>query len=156
MHFWQLWQCVQHKKMPTEVHNKCCRAIRSLRFNRIQNPEVVLDKKLQTIGFNSDYLKKDPGLFEIFRKQLYRRLNKRHYGLLDLIVPAQFICQIKIMWYMLKGKPKNEQTYEPMKSAITPPLRKRLIPRETVEKPVIKSRSKQLRILTLPVTYLRV
>ena len=41
---------------------------------------------------------------------------------------------------MLKGKPKNEQTYEPMKSAITtPPLRKRLIPRETVEKPVIKS-----------------
>jgi len=99
----------------------------------------------QTIGFNSDYLKKDPGLFEIFRKQLYRRLNKRHYGLLDLIVPAQFICQIKIMWYMLKGKPKNEQTYEPMKSAITPPLRKRLIPRETVEKPVIKSRSKQLK-----------
>jgi len=47
---------------------------------------------------------------------------------------------------MLKGKPKNEQTYEPMKSAITtPPLRKRLIPRETVEKPVIKSWSKQLK-----------
>ena len=77
--------------MPTEVHNKCFRAIRSLHFNWI--------KKLRTIGLNSGYLKKDPGLFEIFQKQLYRRLNKRHYGLLDLIVPAQFICQIKIMWY---------------------------------------------------------
>ena len=132
--------------MPTEVHNKCFRAIRSLRFNRIQNPEVVLDKKLQTIGLNSNYLEKDPGLFEIFQKQLYRRLSKRYYRLQDLIDPAQFICQIKIMRYMLEGKPKNEQTYEPMKTAITiPPFRKRLIPRKTVEKPVIKSRSKKLK-----------
>jgi len=47
---------------------------------------------------------------------------------------------------MLKGKPKNEQTYEPIKRAITiPPFRKRLIPRKTVEKPVIKSRSKKLK-----------
>jgi len=65
----------------------------------------VLDKKLQTIGLNSDYLEKDPGLFEVFRKKLYRRLNKRYYGLLDFIGPAHFIFQIEIMWYMLKGKP---------------------------------------------------
>jgi len=49
--------------MPTEKHDKCFRAIRSLRLNWVQNPEVVLDKKLQTIGLNSDYLKKNPGLF---------------------------------------------------------------------------------------------
>jgi len=36
--------------MPTEVHDKCFRAIQSLRFNSVHNPEVVLDKKLQTIG----------------------------------------------------------------------------------------------------------
>jgi len=95
----------------------------------------VLDKKLQTIGLKSDYLKKDPGLFEVFRKQLYRRLNKRCYGLLDFIVPANFICQIEIMRYTMKGKPRNEQTYEQIKRAITtPPFRKKLIPRTTVEK----------------------
>jgi len=112
--------------MLTEVHDKCFRAIRLSRFNWVQNLEVVLDKKLQTIGVNPDYLKMDPGLFEVFRKQLYRRLNKRYYGLLDFIVPAHFICQIDIMWYMLKGKPRNEQTYEQMKRAITtPPFRKK-------------------------------
>ena len=47
---------------------------------------------------------------------------------------------------MLKGKLKNEQSFEGIKRAITiPPFRKRLIPRKTVEKPVIKSRSKQLK-----------
>jgi len=79
--------------MPTDIHHKCFRAIRSLHFNWVQNPVVVLDKKLQTIGLNSDYLKKDPGLFEVFRKRLYRRLNKRYFGLRDLIVPEHFICQ---------------------------------------------------------------
>jgi len=97
--------------MPTEIHDKCCRTIRSLRFNWVQNPEVVLDKKLQTTGLSSDYPKKDPGLFKVFRKQLYRRLDKRYHGLLDFNVPAHFVSQIEIMWYMLKGKPRNEQTY---------------------------------------------
>ena len=112
--------------MPAEIHDKCFRAIRSLRFNWVQNPEVVLDKKLQTIGLNSDYLKNDPGLFEVFRKRLHRRLNKRYYGLVDFIVSAHFICQIEIMWYMLKGKPRNEQMHEQIKRATTtPPFRKR-------------------------------
>jgi len=31
--------------MPTDAHDKCFRAIRLLRFNWVQNPEVVLDKK---------------------------------------------------------------------------------------------------------------
>jgi len=73
----------------------------------------------------------------------YRRLNKRYYGLLDFIVPAHFIGQIGIMWCMLKGKPRNEQTYEQIKTAITiPSLRKRLTPRTTVEKSVVNAGSK--------------
>ena len=129
--------------MSTEVHDRCFRAIRSLRFNWVQNPTVALDKKLQTIGLSSDYLKKDPGLFEVFGKRLYRRLNKRYFGLLDFIVPSNFICQIESMWYMLKDKPKNEQTYEQIKRAITtPPFRKRLMSRTTVEKSVVNARSK--------------
>jgi len=85
-------------------------------------------------------------LFEVFRKQLYRRLNKRYYGLLDFIVPPHFIGQIEIMWYMLKGKLRNEQTYEQIKRVITTPLfSKRLTPRTTVEKFVVNSRSKSLK-----------
>jgi len=41
--------------MSTEIHDKCFRAIRSLCFNWVQNPAVVLGKTLQTIGLNSDY-----------------------------------------------------------------------------------------------------
>ena len=131
--------------MSIDAHDICSKAIRSLRFNWIQNPETMLDERLQTVGLRSEYLKNDPKLFEIFRKKLYRKLNKRYRGLLNFIVPARFICQTKIMWYMLKRKPKNEQTYEPIRAITIPPFRKRLIPRKTVEKPVIKSRSKQLK-----------
>jgi len=132
--------------MLTELHDKCFRAMRSLRFNWFQNPVVVLDKKLKTIGLNSDYFTKDLGLFEVFRKRLYRRLNKRYRGLLDFIVPAHFIDQIEIMWYMVRGKPRNEQTYEQMKRAITTPsCRKRFTPRTTVEKSIVTARSKPLK-----------
>jgi len=63
--------------MSTDTHDRCFRAIQSLRFNWIQNPEVILNEKLQTVGLTSDYLKNNPELFQVFRKQLYRRLNKR-------------------------------------------------------------------------------
>jgi len=63
--------------MLTDAHDRCSRATRSLRFNWIQNPEVILCEKLQTVCLNSGYLKKDPELFEVFRKKLYRKLNKR-------------------------------------------------------------------------------
>jgi len=132
--------------MLTELHANCFRAIRSLRFNWFQNPVVVLDKKLKTIGLISVYLTKDLGVFEVFRKRLYRRLNKRYHGLLDFIVPAHFINQIEIMWYMVRGKPRNEQTYEQIKRAITTPsCRKRFTPRTTVEKSVVSARSKPLK-----------
>jgi len=76
--------------MSTDARDRCSKAIRSLRFNWIRNPEVILNEKLQTVGLNSDYLKIDPELFEVFRRKLYRKLNKRYYGLLDFVVPAHF------------------------------------------------------------------
>jgi len=102
-----------------KVENPCFRVIRSLCFNWIQNPEVILNEKLQTVALNSDYLKNDPELFEEFRRKLYRRLNKRYYGLLDLVVSAHFDWQIKIVWKMLKCWPRNEQTYEQIRKIIT-------------------------------------
>jgi len=105
--------------MPTDAHERCSKAIRSLRFNWIQNPEVILNEKLQTVGLYSDYLKDDSELFDVFRRKLYRRLNKRYHGLLDFIIPAYFIWQIKIMWIMLKCKSRNKNTYEQTRKAIT-------------------------------------
>ena len=80
-----------------QVGNHSSRAIRSLRFNWIQNPEVILNEKLQTVGLNTEYLKSDPELFEVFRKKLYCKLNKRYRRLVDLIVPIYFGKQIKII-----------------------------------------------------------
>jgi len=111
--------------MSTDAHNRCSRAIRFLRFNWIQIPEVILNGKLQTVGLNSDYLKNDPELFEVFRQKLYRRLNKHYYELLDLIVPENFVWQVKIMWKLLKPRQRNELKYEQIRKAITiPKLRK--------------------------------
>jgi len=91
--------------MSIDAHGRCSRAIRSLRFDWIQNPETILTERLQTVGLRSEYLKSDPELFEVFRKKLYCKLNKRHQRLIDLIVPIHFVKQIKIIWNMLKGKP---------------------------------------------------
>jgi len=93
--------------MSTDSHKSCSRAIRFLRFNWIQYPEEILNEKLQTVGLNSDYLKNDPELFEVFRRRLYRRLNKHYYKLLDLKVPENFIWQVKIMWKLLKPRQRN-------------------------------------------------
>jgi len=113
-----------------------------LRFNWTQNPEVILGEKLQTVGWNSGYLKNDPELFEVFRKKLYHKLNKRYRRLLDLIVLVHFIWQTKIMWSMLKYKPINGQTYELIRKAITT-LQFRKLP--TTGKVVVDTMSKQLK-----------
>ena len=94
--------------MSTDAYERCSKAIRSLYFNWFQNPEVILNEKLQTVGLNSGYLKDDTELFEVFRRKLYRRLNKRYHGLLNFIIPVYFIWQIKIMWIMLKRKSRNK------------------------------------------------
>jgi len=107
--------------MPTDAHRRCSRAIRFLRFNWIQNPEVILNEKLQTDGLNSDYLKNDPELFEVFRRKLYRRLNKHYYALLDLIDPENFVWQVKIVWKLLRPRQINELIFEQIRKAITVP-----------------------------------
>jgi len=106
---------------------------------------VILNKKLQTVALNSDYLKNDPELFEVFRKKLYRKLNKRYKGLLDFIVPVHFVRQTKIIWSMLKGKLINGQTYEQIRKVITlPQPRKNLTSGKTARKFVVDTRLKQL------------
>jgi len=151
--------------MSIDAHHRCSRAIRSLRFNWIQNPEVILNEKLQTVGLNSDYLKNDSELFEVFRRKLYRRLNKRYYGYglnksktilwikqtilwiyIRLYSSCTFRLAKKIMWKKLKCKPRNEQTYEQIRKIITMVQpRKRSIFEKVSEKLVVDTRFKQLK-----------
>jgi len=143
--------------MSMNAHDRCFRAIRFLRFNWIQNPEIILNEKLQTVGINSDYLKNDPELFEVFRRKLYRRLDKRYRGLLDFIVPVHIIWQTKIIWQMLKGKSIEGQTYERIKHAITTPqFRKRPILEKISTKLVVNIRPKQLKIMIWLINILRI
>jgi len=51
--------------MSTDAHKGCSEAIRFLRFNWFQNPEIILSERLQTVGLNSEYPQNDPELFEI-------------------------------------------------------------------------------------------
>jgi len=57
--------------MSTDSHERCSKTIQSLRFNWIQNPEVILNEKLQTVGLYSDYLKNDPELFVQVKQHAY-------------------------------------------------------------------------------------
>jgi len=57
----------------------------------------VLSDELKAIGLDSDYVKTDPELFEIYRNKLYRRLNKQYHPWLALLVPAHFIWQTNAM-----------------------------------------------------------
>jgi len=87
----------------------------------MQDSEVVLSEVLKTIGLDSDHLKTNPELFEIYRKKLYRRLKKQFHPLLDLLVPAHFIWQVNTMWIMIKQRPTDDQTYEQVRKAILTP-----------------------------------
>jgi len=62
----------------------------------MQDPEVVLSEALKTIGLDSDYLRTNSELFEIYRKQLYGRLKKQYYPLIALLVPAHYIWQVGV------------------------------------------------------------
>jgi len=63
----------------TDEHDRCSRAISFLRFNWIQDPEVVLDEKLKTVGLESVYFETDIELFDVFRKKLYWSLERRYH-----------------------------------------------------------------------------
>jgi len=107
--------------MLTDAQRRYAEAIRFLRFNWFQNPEVISNEQLQTVGLNSEYLKNDLELFEIFWVRLYRRLSKPYRDLLDLIDPENFVWQVKIMWILLKTKQRKELKYEQIREAITVP-----------------------------------
>jgi len=85
----------------TNVQEKCLHVLHDLRCNWVQDPEAVLSEALKTIGLDSDYLKTNPELFEIYRKQLHRRLKTQYHPLLALLVPSHFIWQVNTMWIMI-------------------------------------------------------
>ena len=111
--------------MSIAVHVRCSEAIRFLRFNWFQNPEVTLNEQLQAVRLNSEYLKNDSELFKVFRQKMHRRLNKHYYELLDLMDTENFVWQVMIMWTLLKTKQKKDLKYEQIKKAITVPKLKK-------------------------------
>jgi len=108
-------------KMSIDAHERCTRVLRNLRLNCIQDPEVVLTKELKTVGLDSDYLKSNPELFDVFRRNLYRRLARRFHELVELIVSAHFIWQINTMLIMIKRRLTDDKTYEQVRKAILTP-----------------------------------
>jgi len=103
------------------VHDRCSKALRFLCFDWIQDPEEVLNKKLKTVGLESEYLETDLKLFDVFRKKLYWSLDREYYPLLDLVVPAHFRWQIMVMWLVIKCRPINDSTFDYARRAIAPP-----------------------------------
>jgi len=73
------------------------------------------------VGLNSEYLKNNPELFEIFRTKLYSRLSKPYRDLLDLTDSENVVWQRKIMWILLKTKQRKELKHEQIREAITVP-----------------------------------
>ena len=102
----------------TNVQEKFLNVLRDLCCNWMQDPEVVLNEAIKTIDLDSDYLRTNPELFEIYRKQLYRCLKKQYHSLLALLVLAHFIWQVNTMWIMIKQRPTDDQTYEQVRKAI--------------------------------------
>jgi len=70
--------------MPTDTHDKRSKVLRRLRFDWIQDPEVVLNECLKTVGLESEYLETDFELFEVFRSKLYRGLERKYLSYLAL------------------------------------------------------------------------
>jgi len=107
--------------MSIDAHERYSEAIRSLHISWSQNPEDILNERPQTIGLNSDYLKIEPALFELFRQKLYKKLNRYYYELVDLIDSENFAWQIKIMWTVLKTNQSKKLNYEQIRKAIRRP-----------------------------------
>jgi len=104
----------------TDVNAECSKVLRSLRFNWIQDPVVVFEEKLQTIGLTAEYLKIDQELFKVFHDKLYRKMERKYCPILDFLVPDHFKWQISTMWSLLKLRPIDENTYNQIQNAILP------------------------------------
>jgi len=85
----------------TAAHAECSKVLRSLRFDWIQDPVVVLDENLKTVGFTAEYLKTDIELFKVIHDKLYRKMGRKYRPILDFLVPAHFIWKINTMWTLL-------------------------------------------------------
>jgi len=104
----------------TAAHAECSKVLRSLRFDWIQDPVVVLTEKLKTVDLTTKYLKTDQELFQIFHDKLYRKMERKYRPILDFLVPAHFIWQINTMWTLLKHRPIDENTCNQIQNAILP------------------------------------
>jgi len=96
----------------TAAHEKCSKVLRSLRFDWAQDPEVVLNERLKTIGLESEYLKTELELFKVFHQKLYQYLERKYRPLLDFVVPIHFRWQTTVMWFLIKCIPTNAFTYD--------------------------------------------
>jgi len=63
--------------MSTDTHEKCFKVLRNLRFDWTQDPEIVRNERLTTIGLESEYLKTDLELFKFFIKS-YIKIWKKY------------------------------------------------------------------------------
>ena len=98
--------------MSTDTHEKCYKVLRSLRFDWTQDPEIVLNERLNTIGLESEYLKTDLELIKVFHQKLYRNLEEKYRPVLDLVVPAHFSWQTTVIWYLTKCRSTDASTYD--------------------------------------------
>ena len=62
--------------MSTDTHEKCFKVLRNLRFDWTQDPEIVRNERLTTIGLESEYLKTDLELFKFFIKSYIKIWKK--------------------------------------------------------------------------------
>ena len=104
--------------MLTDAHEECSKVLRSLRFDWTQDPKVVLNETLKTVGLEYEYLETDLELFRVFHQKLYRNLERRYHPLLDLVVPAHFRWQMTVMWFLIKCRPINASTYDYVRRAM--------------------------------------
>jgi len=98
--------------MSTNTHEKCSKVLRSLRFDKTQDPEIALNERLKTIGLESECLKTDLELFKVFHQKLYRNLEEKYRPLLDLVVPTHFSWQTTVIWYLTKCRSTDASTYD--------------------------------------------
>jgi len=104
--------------MSTYAHEKCSKVLCNLHFDWTQDPEIVLNEKLKTIGLESEYLKTDLELFKVFHQKLYRNLEEIYRPLLDLVVPAHFSWQTTVIWYLTRCRSTDASTYDYTRKAM--------------------------------------
>jgi len=99
---------------------ECFKILQSLCCDWIQDPIVVLDEKLKTVGLTTDYLNTDQELFKVFHGSLYRKMERKHGPILDFLIPDHFKWQTGTIWTLLRLRLIDENTYDQIQNAILP------------------------------------